>query len=186
MKRGDYHLYRNGLDGRSLASAHGVGGASFTLGLTCSQCPKVGQLKCGKVLPDKTNDEKFRRAGWRLDPNICPDCIRKAAQSKGNPMASNPSPAAVKVQASMFKLLYMHFDGETGRYAKGWSDKEVAAKAGAALDLVIAVRSETFGELKEPSEISALRSEISALEGLVSEQIASLRTELAKVAKAYA
>lgn len=100
-------------------------------------------------------------------------------------MATNPTPGAIKAQAKMFNLLSLHFNPDEGRYAKGWSDKKVADDTGMAADLVASFRVEAFGELKEPAEVSALRSEISALENLVVEQIASLRTELAKVAKAY-
>lgn len=180
------HSYREGKRGRSIASRPGVGGQSITANLTCSSCPKNGSIGLRVMMPPEQIDQKFKQAGWRLDPHRCPDCIRKAAQSKGKPMASNPSPAAVKAQAKMFSLLSQHFTPDDGRYAKGWSDKKIADETGVSVEMVAAVRSEAFGELKEPSEIQALRQEITALEGLVSEQIATLRTELAKVAKAYA
>ncbi|OWQ98007.1 hypothetical protein [Sphingopyxis witflariensis] len=167
-----------------MVSRPGIGGPTITAHLICSGCRKSGQLGLRVNMPPEAIDKKFKQSGWRLDPHVCPDCIRKP--SKGNIMASEPSTAAVKSQAKMFTLLSQHFDAETGHYAKGWSDKKVADESGASPAMVSAVRAEAFGELKEPSEISALRSDISTLESLMVEQIASLRTELAKVSKAYA
>lgn len=180
------HSYRDGIKGRSITTRPGIGGPTTTAHLTCTECGHDGSVNLRANMPPSQIDQKFAQAGWKLDPHRCPDCIRKAAQSKGNPMASNPSPAAVKAQAKMFSLLAQHFTPDDGRYAKGWSDKKIADETGVSVEMVAAVRSEAFGELKEPSEISALRSEITALEGLVTEQIASLRTELAKVSKVYA
>lgn len=180
------HSYREGKRGRSIVSRPGVGGQTITANLECASCPKNGTIGLRVMMPPDQIDQKFKQAGWRLDPHRCPDCTRKAAQSKGNPMASNPSPAAVKAQAKMFSMLAQHFTPDDGRYAKGWSDKKISDETGVSVEMVAAVRSEAFGELKEPSEISALRQEITALEGLVTEQIASLRSELAKVAKTYA
>lgn len=180
------HSYQQGVKGRSMTTRPGVGGQTITAHVQCSTCPKKGSANLTSRMSPEWIDKKFSQLGWRLDPHRCPDCIRKAAQSKGNLMASNPSPAAVKAQAKMFSLLSQHFTPDDGRYAKGWSDKKIADETGVSVEMVAAVRSEAFGELKEPSEIQALRQEITALEGLVTEQIASLRTELAKVAKAYA
>lgn len=101
-------------------------------------------------------------------------------------MATNPTPGAIKAQAKMFSLLSLHFSPDDGKFAKGWSDKKISEETGLAPDLVAQFRIEAFGDLKEPAEISALRSDIAALETLVVEQIASLRGELAKVSKAYA
>lgn len=180
------HSYRDGIKGRSLNSRPGVGGPTVSAQLECSDCGKCGQLNFRQHAPPEYIDKKFVQAGWRLDPHLCPDCIRKNKAEKENSMASNPSPSAIKAQAKMFNLLSLHFNPEEGHFAKGWSDKKVADETGVAADLVSSFRTEAFGALKEPAEIAALRSDISALEGLVSEQLASLRTELAKVAKAYA
>lgn len=180
------HSYRDAIKGRSLSSRPGIGGPTVTAHLACSDCSKDGSLRFRMNAPPEYIDKKFIQAGWRLDPHQCPDCIRKLKNEKGISMASNPSPAAIKAQAKMFNLLSIHFNPDDGRFAKGWSDKKIADETGVAVDLVASFRVEGFGELKEPSEIASLRQEISALEGLVVEQIASLRTELAKVSKAYA
>lgn len=99
-------------------------------------------------------------------------------------MASNASPAAMKAQATMFQHLTAHFDTEAGQYEKGWSDKVIAGKTGLSVEHVAAFRAAAFGELKDSAEIVSLRAEIAALESLVTEQIAHLRGEIARLAKA--
>ncbi|WOF43791.1 hypothetical protein KNJ79_02165 [Sphingopyxis indica] len=176
------HSYREGLRGRGIETHSGVGGVSITAKLHCSKCPKIGLLGCRAMMPPEQMDQKFRQSGWRTDPNICPDCIRKAKEEKAE-MATNASPAAMKAQAQMFTLLSQHFDGEVGQYGKGWSDAKIAAETGLSPDMVAAFRTAGFGELKDAPEIVQLRADITALETLVAEQIASLRADLAKIAK---
>lgn len=177
------HGYRSGARGRSLDTKPGVAGVSITARLTCSHCEKTGGLKCRAVMPDDQIDQKFRQSGWRLDPAVCPDCIRQFREKRTADMASNVSPAAMKAQAAMFQHLQTAFDVETGRYAKGWSDKVIAEKTGLSVEHVAAFRTAAFGDLKDAPEIVALRAEISALENLVTEQVAHLRGELARIAK---
>jgi len=177
------HLYKEGLKGRAIATRPGVAGTSITALLQCSRCPKVGELGCRAMMPAEQMDHKFRQSGWRLDPHVCPDCIRISKQEKAA-MTASPSPAAMKAQAAMFQLLSQHFDGETGRYAKGWSDKKISEATGIAIEHVAAFRTAGFGELKDAPEIVAFRADIAALETLVAEQIAQLRGDLARIAKA--
>lgn len=177
------HSYRTELRGRSLTAKPGVAGTSISAHLTCSRCGKVGDLKCRAILPDEQIDRKFRQSGWRLDPAVCPDCIRQSKEERAADMASNVSPAAMKAQAAMFQYLQTAFDVETGRYGKGWSDKVIADKTGLSVEHVAAFRAAAFGELKDAPEIVALRADIAALENLVTEQVAHLRSELARIAK---
>lgn len=176
------HLYREGLRGRSLDMKPGIGGATIAALLQCSRCPTIGKRPCGAMLPPEAMDKKFKQAGWRVDPHVCPNCQRKPKERPA-PMTASPSPAAMKAQAEMFQLLSLHFDGDTGRYAKGWSDAKIAAQTGIAVDLVTAFRTAGFGELKDAPEIVAIRAEIATLESLVAEQVAHLRGELARIAK---
>lgn len=177
------HLYRDGRHGRSIRTAAGVAGVTITALLQCSRCPKVGDVNCRAMMPPEKMDQKFRQAGWQIDPHVCPDCFRQSKDKRSAAMASNASPAAMKAQAEMFQMLTAHFISETGQYAKGWSDKVIAEKTGLAVEHVAAFRTAGFGELKDAPEIVALRAEISALENLVTEQVAHLRGELARIAK---
>ena len=179
------HGYRDGHSGRSLRSHPGVGGVSFVALLQCSECPKVGEVKCRAVMPPDQIDQKFRQAGWAVDPHRCADCCRKP---KEKPMSATPSPAAMKAQAHMFQLLSQHFDADNGRYVAGWSDDKIAKDTGISADLVKSFRKAGFGELKEPAEISLLRADINSVEQLAKEQhgaitaeVAALRAKLGKL-----
>ncbi len=177
------HLYRDGRHGRSIRTATGVSGVTITALLQCSRCPKVGDLNCRAMMPPEKMDQKFRQAGWAIDPHVCPDCIRQSKEKRTAAMASNATPAAMKAQAAMFQHLTANFDPDAGRYAKGWSDKVIAEKTGLSVEHVAAFRTAAFGELKDSPEIVALRADIAALENLVTEQVAQLRGELARIAK---
>lgn len=179
------HSYRDGSRGRSLKSAPG----KLTARLACTTCPVVGERNLRQVMPPEQIDAKFRQAGWLLDPNICPACVTLRGKEKTD--MTKPSASAIKAQARMFTLLSQHFDGEAGRYAAGWSDAKVAEEADVAADFVAAFRVEAFGEIREPAELTALRSDIGALEQLqrehaagVAQQIAELRGRVSQVSKA--
>lgn len=136
-----------------------------------------------RSLPARTDatpnklDEKFRRAGWRLDPHICPTC--QAAPAKEPSMTAKPSRAAMVAQAKTIQLLGEHFDTERGQFADGWSDVRIAKETGAAPELVTEYRIAAFGEIKEPSELAALRADIASIEALQREQSASIAAEIA-------
>lgn len=170
------HPYRNAARGRSLKSAPGVGSVTHTAHLACSACPAVGERKLRQVMPPEQIDQKFAQAGWSLDPHICPDCRRKAAEEKN--MASHPSPAAVKAIGKVFGLLSAHFDVDAGRYAPDWGDQKIADETGIGLEAVMTLRKDNFGEIKEPVEIGQLRADIGALEQLLIETTKPIKDEL--------
>lgn len=193
------HYYKDRTKGRSLTTKNGVGGITITAHLQCSRCPKVGDLNLAKILPPDVIDTLFRRHGWNVNSgnrHLCPDCIRVAAHQKsekakeGATMATNVTPAAMKAQGQMFQLLTLHFDTEKGQYAKGWSDKKIAADTGLAIDHVAAFRSECFGALRDAPEVVALRADFDAAEALANEnhknligQISAFRAELDRIAR---
>lgn len=101
------------------------------------------------------------------------------------------SAATMKAQAETVQLLSLHFDGDAGRYAAGWSDDKIAKDTGMAPDFVREMRLAAFGELREPEEVTRLRADIDALDQLAREQnsaireaIHGLRAELARIAPA--
>ena len=103
-----------------------------------------------------------------------------------------PTPAAMKAQATMFRLLSEHFDTEAGAFEPGWSDAGIATATGMSKDVVAEFRRAGFGEIKEPSDVAALRSDINALESLqrehagsVNSEIAALRTRLATLSARF-
>jgi hypothetical protein len=95
------------------------------------------------------------------------------------PTFAAPSPAAIAAQAKMFGLIQTHFDAETGTYGQGYSDAKIAEECRLSVDLVAAVRKQTFGDLKVPAEVAQLTADLDALESLLEESIAPIRSELA-------
>ncbi|MFZ2996250.1 hypothetical protein [Sphingobium sp.] len=185
------HSYRNSVAGRSLETHAGIGGTSFVAHMRCSRCPCVGTRNLRAIMPPEHIDRKFLQAGWSLDPHTCPDCLKQASQERKT-MSAKPSPTAMRAQAQMFTMLQTHFDTDKGAFAKEWSDDRVATETGLAKALVVEFRQTCFGELKEPDEVRALRSDISALETLAREtnasfaaEIASLRTRLAAISSRW-
>lgn len=184
------HYYRSGMLGRSLETQAGAGGTTFVAHLHCARCPRIASRNLRQIMPPDQIDRKFQQAGWSVDPNLCPDCIQASKERKT--MSAKPSPNAMRAQAQMFTLLQTHFDVTKGAFAKEWSDERVATETGIAVALVIEFRQTCFGELKEPDEVRVLRGDISALETLVREtvasvtgEIASMRTRLAAISKRW-
>lgn len=185
------HPYRQGVRGRSIAARPGSAGTVPVAKLKCARCPAIGEVVLRTVMPPEQIDKKFAQAGWRLDPNTCPDCIRSAAASKEKKMATltaRPTQAAMKAQTMMFRLLSDNFDTEAGRFEPGWDDARIAKETGLSPDVVAEFRRAGFGEIKEAPEVAALRADIAALDTLAREQhgavtaeIASLRSRLMKL-----
>ena len=181
------HPYREGRLGRSISTRPGVGSLTSTAALQCSRCPQKGTLNQRARMPPEAIDEKFKQAGWALDPHICPGCRVRASQERKT-MSAKPSPDAMRAQASMLTLLQTHFDAAKGRYAKDWSDQKIADDTKLAVSVVTEFREAVFGPIQEPEEIQQLRSDITALETLQREsnaafaaQIASLRSQVASL-----
>lgn len=190
MKHHD-HSYKLGRHGRRLTVRPGIGSTTITAHVLCG-CGKEGSLNARAMLPPDMMDRKFIQAGWKLDPHICPDCQRRASQEKIS-VTTKPSQAAMKAQADMFRLLSEHFDTERGAFESGWSDTKIAAETGLSKDAVSEFRRAGFGEIKEPPQVAALRSDINALEalqrehqGVVTSEIASLRTRLGTLSAKFA
>jgi hypothetical protein len=181
--------YRESRKGRSFTTRPGIGGATCTAHLQCSRCPaKLSQnIRCDAT--PRQIDAKFQHVGWRLDPHVCPNCLRKPKETN---MSSRPSPAAMKAQGKMFQLLTLHFDVDKGTFEAGWDDQRIARETDLSKDIVTDYRRTCFGEIKEPAELAALRTDINAIEALQSEAnagvaqaVAELRSKLASVAQKF-
>lgn len=170
------HPYRTGTRGRSITTRPGVGGVTITAHVKCSACAFVGDLNVRAVMPPEQIDRKFIQHGWRLEPHLCPSC---AAKPKEKPMASLPSPAAMKAQANMFQLLTQHFDTVDGRYVPEWSDAKIAKETGLHEATVSAFRVAGFGEIREPTDMVLLRQDIASLEKLATDNHNSIMAEVA-------
>ena len=73
------HPYREGRLGRSIVTRPGVGTTTSRARLVCAGCGHAHFLSLRAVMPPDQIDQKFKQAGWQLDPHRCPDCIAAAA-----------------------------------------------------------------------------------------------------------
>ncbi len=188
------HSYRSGIAGRSFAhQADDAGGSRLVARLECSRCPRVGSVNLSVRLPPDQIDKKFKQSGWQLDPHMCGACQRAVAKEKKMTQTAKPSPTAMRAQAQMLTALQTHFDADKGAFAAGWDDKRIAADTGLAVSIVTEYREAVFGVIKEPTEIAALRADISTLERLARDnhssigvEIASLRSRLGEISAKWA
>jgi hypothetical protein len=180
------------LAGKHGREAHSQQGGTVVATLTCSKCTATDSITFRQLCDANEMDRKFGQRGWSVDPAKCPDhnrrnhsCKETKTMATEAPTFAAPSPAAIAAQAKMFGLLQMHFDPETGTYGSGYSDAKVAADCRLSVDMVAAVRKEAFGDLKVPSE-AQLNADIAALESLLEEATAPIRSELASLKRRVA
>lgn len=108
------------------------------------------------------------------------------------------SAAARKAHRAVIQWLEESFDEDRGAYKGEMSDAALAKETGAAVEYVAKVREEFFGPLKEPGELTAIRTRIDGLHEKADELIrdataaasvirndaGALKAELARLIKA--
>lgn len=195
MKKGIEHVnshhYKNGTHGRALRFDPRT--AVRTAQIFCSECDEVGYMNIVNLMPPNVIDKKFVQKGWETDPNICPNCVEKKVKAKkeqkmatakpNGALAENPVLKAVsadthKATAKMHQLLSTYFDGDEGTFSPGWNDERIAKESGMAVSHVADVREIAYGLLKEPEEVTQLRSDIKALHDLISETLVTAQKEV--------
>jgi hypothetical protein len=176
------HPWKVEKHGRSIKAQEG---GAVVAKLTCSKCPEVLTIRFRQLCDAGDMDRKFSQQGWAVDPAKCPAHNRRNHQpqketrmSAAEATFAAPSPAAIAAQAKMFGLLQGNFDPDTGTYGAGYSDAKIAEECRLSVELVAAVRKQTFGDLKVPAEVEQLTNDIEALESLLNESIAPIQSEL--------
>lgn len=194
------HTYKQGTRGRSLYVD--TRGGSRCGRLICSECGEVGSVNFSTLPPPEMLDKKFVQKGWELDPNMCPTCVIKRTTARAlakkeqktmattnsntkpnGTLADNPVLKAVsadthKATAKMHQMLSIHFDVDEGKYAEGWDDERISKESGISVIHVAEVRNIAYGEIKEPEEITLLRSEIKSLNDLIGETLVAAQKEV--------
>ena len=158
----------------------------------CSHCPrKIGPMFSPGSNTGEEILANFRRQGWVFGHKIKPFCSTKCAreakqerkendrikqmtQSIKQPpetqtavTAAMPIPAIgsdIRLTLRIGGVIEEHFDRDKRRWHDGWSDERIAKETSAALDFVIKVRREGFGELAEDPEETKMRAAIQTLE----------------------
>jgi hypothetical protein len=126
--------------------------------IVCSACDYREAKGWGPRTSPAIMVHNFRRLGWtagRGTKPLCPSCSRRP-EVKDQPVVG-PSP---KIARRVFGLLDDHFDETTKRYRAGYSDERIAKEADTAIELVMRLRREAYGELAEDPKITELRDEI--------------------------
>lgn len=170
------HPYVDRKGGRTIKSVPPRG--HQTARLTCRKCGGFEEIGFRQIPDAGVIDAKYHARGWKTDPAVCPECIKTKRENK---MSATPSPGAIAAQAKMINLLQAHFDPDTGRYAPGWSDNRVAKETGQSPEYVAALRDEAFGKIKEPAELIKLQQDVDALEQLIEDAVAPIRSELGEI-----
>jgi len=133
--------------------------------------------------------------GWILGdgPIRCPACAEKARQrppkkerkplmpAKSEPRAAVVEPTAettVEEAARIVRKINEVF--ADGRYLDGWSDRKIATALDVAPAKVSKAREMFIGPIKEDPAITALRSDVEAVEGMLS----GIKARLAELAEA--
>lgn len=144
------------------------------------ECSITERIALTKAMPPDPILRKFEQRGWTVKHgrlHLCPSCKQAKRKTMNHPApngtqkpkAAAPTPAAAISTRLIFALLEEYFDDQAGRYRNGYSDEKVAAETQAALERVRAIRKEHFGELKAPGELAQLKTDIEALQLMLTE-----------------
>lgn len=191
MEHHHNHHYKNGAYGRSLH--YDPRSTVRTAKLTCSECAAVGDVRLVSLMPPDVIDKKFIQKGWQVDPNVCPTCVSEKVKAKkeqkmamakpngslaDNPVLKSVSADTHRAQAKMHQLLSTYFDVDEGTFSPGWNDERIAKESGLSLAHVTDVRNIAYAELKEPEEVTKLKSDIQTLNDLIVESLANAQKEV--------
>ena len=143
----------------------------------------------------------LQHKGWSIGPNAkkpaCPKCVSKAKmlKKKGNNTMSEIEKIKVEdlqrvgptgpQNREIYSILDSFFDEKKGIYRDGYSDEQVSKDVGLARDVIVKIRSEAFGPLKAPQELSDLKDEIAIAKKLYAEEMNRLETKLDAELKKY-
>lgn len=196
------HTYKNGERGRFLSADARTG--VRVARIICKECSFEGSVNLKTLAPPVMINKKFVQKGWELDPNVCPDCVTKKKLAKAvakkeqltmntntkpnGALAENPILKAVsadthRATAKMHQLLTMHFDPDKGAYEDSWNDERISKESGISVTHVGEVRTIAYGDIREPQEISKLRTDIAKVEKDLTEMLAMAQKEVADLQK---
>ena len=143
----------------------------LAISLPCRLCGPMPVFNArNRVHPNKIVIA-IRREGWTIGKSaakhVCPNHKGepKMPETKSPPVKlaaveSSPDSRAAKREA----LEWLAESFKDGRYSEGMSDAKISQLTNLSEAAVAGLREEFHGPLREPSEIEALRAEITALE----------------------
>lgn len=162
----------------------------------CSHCSRQYEYYLKPGYPPEPALRCARAKGWEVESRgrwaHCPNCLKVKRL--------DVTPAAMRQQVEMVRLLDTHFHVETGSYADPWSDAAIAKAAKLSADAVAKFREAAYGPLRSPEleaaskAIADLRKKLDAdikaacdlIETSKREALAAITELEGKVAKALA
>lgn len=100
--------------------------------------------------------------------NVTPPATPPTISHVGNP----------KIARAVFAALEDHFDVGKRLYRGSYTDEMIAKETGAALDYVMRMRKEAYGELAEDPVVTKLREDMERLKAKVRDEFSTLYDEV--------
>lgn len=153
----------------------------------CAECGSKDEwrINSNRPPPDAL-PRHFAAKGWQVVKKpTCPECMEKKRKPKMTASVTpikteaEPSDAAKKVRRAVYTALELYFDEHAGCFKEGKTDALIAKELGTAEQFVRSIREADFGALKEPSELTDIRTQI---DGFTSE-LGKLRAKLDAIAR---
>jgi len=163
-------------------------GQRTTADVPCGYCPHIENV----ALKGRCNPELLKRMmsmrGWLIPKkrgkNTCPKCVAKFRSIKkreqgvvnkksgGLTIVSSKdegknSPADFKIQRQVSGLLETYYNEDAECYREGYTDAKIGEEIGVSEQFVTRFRTEAFGPLKCPNELSTLVKDIEDMEGFL-------------------
>ncbi len=139
-------------------------GGRMVIRIECTDCSATADHPGSKVKPPAAA-KFFRQKNWEVDTNgrsaKCPRCNHMKAKSSD---MKSVSPDARKMQRAAYRLLEENFDEDTGCYAPGWSDAEIAKHCKLSESAVADLRNDAFGELTVDPALEAILDRVGEVE----------------------
>lgn len=139
-----------------------------------AEAMRVAQLKeraCGTISDSPP-------LHFHIAPQEAPQAEEEVIDMLTQPKLPTPSP---KITHAVFQLLDGVFDPAKRLYKSGYTDQRVAKEAGTSEDVVLYLRTETFGQLAEDPRLGNIRDDLELLGMDAAEKFAALQKALGEL-----
>ena len=165
----------------------------------CSYCNFEEVITQQGRIASEWLERRLKGKGWGLPrmrgKTTCPKCAvkfrsinkkgkEKMAREDLKVVASNEKgnrpPADFKIQRQVAGLLETYYDEEAKCYRQGYTDAKIGEEVGVSEQFVCRFRSEAFGPLAVPNEISQLKGDIDDMQQMLNDLRSRLEHTLRK------
>lgn len=140
---------------------------SASKGCLCPVCIETRRI--AKNPPKSANDEPtpsnvISFEGKSPMPAAAP---QPPSQSPPIPTQAGDRMKEILLHVKIAQLLTDHFNKDSGKFEKGWSDERISKDSGAHLNVVREIREGAFGPLAMPDEVTEMAGELQRVMGEV-------------------